>query len=273
MRMAAGKSLATVDAPFIGKAACAPTRKDPDRLSCCVHIDGPPPNRPDLAIYSQDEQFASNVVPTWDNPDILTNRWTPFGLYPETSVAVRNLSAVASAVNAQVSLFTSAFGLGMPRSLLSSQTITLAPGQASTLLFPLSQAILLAGDQRIGTYVSIVHPYDMRPINNAGAQLLADAYTSARGRSFGVTFPVMNPQAAGQQLTLSALPNQLNAIVAPATRLYAPFEQIVATLAIEVPAAVHGSAAAPVRSDVSIVARDADGAVIGGLTYVIWIDT
>jgi hypothetical protein len=82
----------------------------------------------------------------------------------------------------------------------------------------------------------------------------------------------MNPLATAQQLTLSVLPNQLNATVAPTARVFAPLEQIVATLAIHVPATVHGTGAAAVRSDATVVARGADGGVIGGLTYVIWID-
>jgi hypothetical protein len=237
-----------------------------------LRVDGPPPDRPDLAIYSQDEQFASGAAPTWDNPDLLTNYWNPFKLLAEISVTVRNLSPTASAVNGQVSVYISTFGLGMPRQLLSSQALSLPPGQQATLLYPLSQAILNAAEQRIGTYVTISHPHDARGINNAGAQLIADAFISVVGRSFGVTFPVMNPVAAPQVLTLGVLPNDLNAVISPATRAFAPLEQIMATLTLQVPGSIHGAPGAAARRDATTVARGADGKVIGGLTYVIWID-
>lgn len=251
---------------------CAPPRKDPDQRCCCVHVDGPPPDRPDLAIYSQDEQFGMGTAPTWDSPDILTNLWAPFHLLPEVSVVVRNLSPTASAVNADVALYISSFGIGMPRSLLSSQRISLGPQQQVSLLFPLSQAILNAAEQRIGTLVQITHPHDRNRINNVGGQHLADAYTSAAGRTFTVSFPVMNPLATAQVISLSALSNQLNAVVAPASRTFAPLEQALATLTLQVPAAVHGTSAAPVRMDATVVGRSADGSLLGGLTYVVFID-
>jgi hypothetical protein len=231
-----------------------------------MHVDGPPPDRPDLALYSQDEQFALGAAPTWDNPDMLTNYWNPFKLLPEISVTVRNLSPTASAVNGQLSIYISTFGLGLPRQLLSSQALNLAPGQQTTLLFPLSQAILNATEQRIGTYAVISHPHDARSINNTGAQLIADAFTTQVGRSFSVTFPVMNPLAVPQVLTLSVLANELNAVISPASRAFAPLEQIMATLTLQVPGSIHGTPSAAARRDATTVARGA------GLTYVIWID-
>lgn len=265
------RSATAVRADTVGQW-CRPLRKDPDRRSCCVRIDGPPPDRPDLATYSQEEQFSLGAAPTWDSPDIVTNQWTPFHLYPETTVTLRNLSPTVSAVNGVVSLYTSLFGLGMPRALLASQAVNLSPGQEVTLLFPLSQAILNAADQRIGTFVRIDHPYDAKRINNSGSQLLADAYTSAAGRQFSVTFPVMNPLATAQQISLSVLPNQLNAVVTPGSQLFAPLEQIVATLSIQVPGSMHGTPGAAIRSDATVVGRNADNTLLGGLTYVIWID-
>lgn len=185
---------------------------------------------------------------------------------------MRNLSPTAAAVNGQVLLYTSLFGLGMPQSLLSAIAVSLAPGQSNTLLFPLTQAILNGTDQRIGTYVRIVHPSDRHLINNRGAQLLADAYCSAVGRSFSVTFPVMNPLSTSQQITLSMLPNVLNAVVQPATRVFNPLEQIIATLNLQVPGSLHGTAGTPIRQDATVAAYGADGNLIGGLTYVVWID-
>lgn len=249
---------------------CSPPRIE-RRACCCVSIDSPP-DRPDLAIYSQDEQLALGAVPTWDSPDLLTNYWSPFRLMPETGVTVRNLSPTAAAVNVQVSLYTSAFGIGAARSFMSSLIVNLAPLQSSTLLFPMTQALLNSAEQRIGVYVKITHPHDRRQINNAGAQLLADAYTTASGRNFSVTFPIMNPLATSQQITVAAFPNQLGATVTPSVRMFNPLEQVLATMTLHVPSALHGTPAAPVRQDVTVAGYGGDGRVIGGLTYVIWID-
>src|SRR6266700_2397680 len=99
--------------PVVGarRSWCSLTLRD-RRSCCCVAVDDPPPARPDLAIYSQEEQLALGAAPTWDSPDILTNYWSPFKLMPEISVTVRNLSSSVAAVNAQVLLYTSVFGLG-----------------------------------------------------------------------------------------------------------------------------------------------------------------
>ena len=252
--------------------ACAPRRQRPTGTDCCLTPAGPPPDRPDLATYSQREQFALGNAPTWDSPDILSNYWNPFRLMPEISVTVRNLSPTATAVNGQVLVSVGTFGIGQPRTPLGAQLVTLAPGQQTTLLYPLPQAVINAAEQRIGVKVSVAHPYDAKEINNAGAQLLADVYTSAAGRNISVDFPVVNPLSAPQTLSLQVLPNLLGATVTPAAPSLGPSEQIMATLHMHVPAAMHGTGAAPVRADVTVVGRDGAGALIDGLTYVVWVD-
>ena len=252
--------------------ACAPKRRQTTGTDCCFTPSGPPPDRPDLATYSQQEQFALGNAPTWDSPDILSNFWNPFRLMPEITVTVRNLSPSATAVNGQVMLSTATFGIGNPRTPLGSQLVTLAPGQQTNLVFPLPQAVLNAAEQRIALNVRLVHPYDAKAINNLGSQLLADAYTSKVGRNITVQFPLVNPQSAAQHVTLQALPNLLSATVTPVNPLLGPAQQVMATLHMLVPAALHGTAAAPVRADVTIVGRDGVGALIDGLTYVIWVD-
>jgi hypothetical protein len=51
-----------------------------------------------------------------------------------------------------------------------------------------------------------------------------------------------------------------------------PLQQIMATLTVHVPTAVHGSSASPVRMDATVVGRDSSGKVLDGLTFVIWVD-
>jgi hypothetical protein len=259
-------------ASVLRERACRPHRQGIVGTSCCLVPDAPPPDRPDLAIYSQAEQFALGIPPSWDSPDILTNFWNPFRLMPESQVTIRNLSQTATAANAQVLFSIATFGIGQPRSLLGSQIVTLAPGQQRDLTFPFPQAVLKAPEQRIAVHVQILHPSDAKLINNAGSQLLADAYTSKVGRDFSVQFPVVNPTAGAQQISLTLLPNQLGAQVTPAAQIYGPLQQVMATLTLHVPANVHGTPQAPVRSDATIVGRDGSGALLDGLTYAVWID-
>ncbi len=249
---------------------CRPQRQR--ARGCCCFTPKDPPDRPDLATYSQEEQLQMGVAPSWDSPDIVTNYWNPFRLEPDTQVVVRNLSPKATAVNALVTLSFAGFGIGLARSPFTSRVVTLAPLQEATLLFPLTQAMLNAPDQRIATFVRIDHPYDSKLINNKGEQLLADAYTSAEGRGFSVTFPVVNQLAGPETIALTVLPNDLGASVSPVSRTFAALEQFTATLTIALPATLHGTGASPLRKDVTVVGRRGDGSLINGLTYVIWID-
>lgn len=263
-----GSSLSSIRART---SDCTPRRISHLGTTCCYRPQTPP-DRPDPAIYSQDEQFSLGNAPTWDSPDILTNYWNPFRLMPEAAVTVRNLSSSVSAVNTQVVVSTSAFGIGQPRNLMSAQIITLAPGQQSDLLFPFPQSLLQAVDQRICFHVTLVQPTDSRAINNMGSQAIADAYTSQAGRQIDCLFSVVNPTSAPQQISLSLLPNPLSAGVSPSAPVLAPLQQIMATLTVHVPTAVHGSSASPVRMDATVVGRDSSGKVLDGLTFVIWVD-
>src|SRR5689334_6103646 len=119
---------------------CRPQRPK-QRGACCLSVSTPP-QRPDPAIYSQDEQIQAGQIPTWDSPDIVTNSDIPWALHPETRVTVRNLSPQVAAVNALVQLSVSAFGIGPTPAPLSAQLVTLEPSATATLNFPLTQAIL-----------------------------------------------------------------------------------------------------------------------------------
>jgi hypothetical protein len=248
---------------------CRPQRQ-PQRKSCCVVINTPP-DRPDPATYSQDEQLALGLLPTWNSPDIVTNHNSPYTLFKEPEFKIRNLSARANAVNVLVHVSTSAFGIGMQRTPLSTKVISLAPLQEVTLLYPLSQA-LLSGDQRIGVHVVIEHPHDKNLFNSRASQIAFAVDTSNVGRDFQQQFPVLNLSGAPRQLTLSVLANYLSAIVTPTVRNFAPFEQIQATLNIEVPNSLHGTPGAVIEKEVTVIGRGPDGSVIDGITYLVRID-
>jgi hypothetical protein len=210
-------------------------------------------------------------MPSWNSPDIITHNISPYRLFLEPSVKVRNLSSTASAVNVLVTLQTSVFGIGLPRTPLATKVINLAASQEVELLYQFSQA-LLNGDPRIGVHVTIEHPHDSNLLNSRASQLIFIVLTSQVGRNFQVQFPVQNQSPAARQLTLSVLPNELIASVSPSVRNFAPFEQIQATASIQIPAALHGTPAARLEKEVSIMGRGPDGRLIDGITIIVEID-
>jgi hypothetical protein len=238
----------------------------------CISVDDTPTDTPDLAIYSQAEQVANGTAPSWDSPDIMTNDWRPFRLRQEATVTIRNLSATTSAANALVHFFTSPFGIGTRRELRLTRVVGLGPTQQVDLLFPLHQEVL-AGDPRTGVHIVIEHATDQVTINNAGSQVHDGGYTTESGRSFDVRVPVLNDSAMSRQILLTVLPTDLLATVTPASRMFGAFEQVLANVRIEVPAALSGSPANEIARAVTVIARTVGGEVIGGATRLLRIDS
>jgi hypothetical protein len=252
------------------KLQCRPPHRYPPARCSCLHTSKPP-KRPDPAIYSQEEQLALGVAPTWNPDDITTNQRRPWTLLLESSVTVRNLSAEASAINTLVHFFTSPFGIGTQRTALSSVTVNLSPNQVLQLKFAMSQA-LLAGDPKIGAHVVIDHPDDAKRINNRGSQTVFGVFTTDVGRTLQFEFPVLNNVNAARQISLAVLANDLGAFVQPAVHNFAPFEQILVTLRAQVPPALHGSPAAEVRRDITVIGWAPGGMLVDGLSFVVRID-
>jgi hypothetical protein len=249
---------------------CRPPRRERPSPCCCLALQDPP-ELPDAATYSQEEQFALGIEPSWDSPDIATNSLPSWTLLPEAQVLVRNLSPKVAAVDAAIHVAVSVFGIGTARSQLATQVISLAPLQATQLLFPLSQA-LLHGDQSIGFHVEIELAVDQRLINNRGSQTISGFLTSESGRVFNLQFPLRNPQNAPQRITLAALANDLGAVVTPTSRDFAAWEQVMATVAFRIPSTLHGPPDASVLRGVTVVGRGEDGNLIDGLTYLVGVD-
>lgn len=243
----------------------------PQAVRCsCLTVTDTPIDRPDLAIYSQGEVLAGGGAPSWDNPDIVTNDWRPFRLRQEASVSVRNLSPTTSAANAQVHMFTSPFGIGTRQVLRLTRVVNIAPGQQVDLLFPLHQEVL-AGDPRTGVHIKIDHPTDSNLSNNAGSQVHDGGYTTESGRTFDVAIPVVNDSGVARAIDLSVLPTDLIATVTPPSRNFAPFEQFVARLHIEVPGFLVGGPGNEIARGVTVIGRTA-GHLIGGVTRLLRID-
>jgi hypothetical protein len=102
--------------------------------------------------------------------------------------------------------------------------------------------------------------------------MVVDALTTAVGRSFPVSIPVLNQSTSNREIALSLLPSELSAVIGPDRRVFNPLEQFLATLEIKVPAGVHGTHDAPVRKDVTVVGRGPDGSVIDGVTVALSIN-
>jgi hypothetical protein len=262
----------------IARRWCRPTPRPIGRGTCCVEIDKPP-DCPDLAIYSQDEQFAAGNPPTWDNPDIVRNLKSA----QDVQVTVRNLSPTTSAVNGMIEFSTSRFGIGVSRTVESGKRISLPAAGQIVLPFRTTEVYVPAPqspDAFVGVHIRLEHPYDSHTINNRGSSMKAEALTSYVGRTFSLLFDVVNQATSSQPIALSLLPNELNARVhfGPAThpivspRVFAPLEQFFATLFIQVPNSFHGAPGAPIQKDVTVVGRASDGSVIDGVTCVVRID-
>jgi hypothetical protein len=185
---------------------------------------------------------------------------------------VQNRSNTAAALNTSVAVSISHFGIGMPRRQLATQTVNIGAGGQELLHYPVPQSVMDPAVQFIGVYVQVSHPFDTNVLNNKGSQVLGAAFTTLVGRAFQLTFPVMNPSSAPQQITLDVLSNELNAQGTPAARLFAPLEQIVATLTIQVPGTIHAVAGVWETRDVTVMARGGAGELIGGLTYLVYIE-
>lgn len=99
--------------------------------------------------------------------------------------------------------------------------------------------------------------------------MVLGATTLEVGRATTFRFAVRNPAGSPQQFNLVVLPNDLSASVSPTVHAFAPGEQIEASIRLEVPATLHGTPAAEVRREATVVVRDPSGALIGGVTFVL----
>lgn len=250
---------------------CFPNKKK-EQQGCCINIGANNPVKyPDPAIYSQTEQLTLGNIPNWDNPDIITNNWSPFRLMNESKVTVHNLSVSASAINTLVHFYTSPFGIGTAKTLLASKVINLAPGSAVELNYPLPQNVL-AGDQRIGVHVKIEHPSDNNYYNNEGSQVHDGSYTTECGRDFILSIPVVNNSNFTRQILLAIMPTDLIATISNANHNFGPYEQIIAQLHIKIPGFLVGTPATVIDRAVTVVGRLTGGELIGGATKLLRIN-
>ena len=247
-------------------------RPKPKRPHCkCISTDQPP-KRPDPAIYSQPQRLSSGQSASWESPDIQTNWWDDWRFMDSIQIRIHNESNEASAVNTLVQVRWAPFGIGTPYSTLGDQMISLgyAP-DAKDLAFPINDAVRALGND-VSIQVQISHPHDKVPDNNLGYQAIHGVRTSQLGRSPSMTFAVVNASAVTQTITLVVLANDLGAAVTPANRVYAPGEQVTATLTTNIPAAIVPPAGGFLLKDATVVGYDSSGRLLGGVTLLVRVD-
>jgi hypothetical protein len=269
------------------KASCACDVSLP-ASRCSIQLN-PPPFRPDPAIYTQSQRLAAGLDVTWNNPDITwfqpqvyaDSKWQ-FNMQPGMSISIHNLSAKAAAVNTTVSVSRSALGIGMPRSPVVTQVLSLAAGETRVISVPLLIAALIipgfiiidfqTGEETTeiaGTelgaaiFVDISHPYDSDASNNHGESVTSLAFLSIEAPPIPILLG--NVTAAPLDYVLSLAPNTVTARITPTQVTVAPGATAIAYLSYTLPAT------RPFSTSVTILARDQQGDLIGGLTQFLYV--
>lgn len=252
------------------RCRCGGRRREPKPATCgCVPVAEDDIRRPDLAIYSQDEELAAGGTPSWDSPDIITNSWRPFRLNDEAQVKVRNVSAVPAG-GALVHYYTSPFGIGMQKTLLQTRRVDVPQGTEVTLNFPLDHATK-TGDPRVGVHIAIEHPHDSAEINNRGSQVHDGSYTSEVGRTHTISIPVRNESNFPRTMTFEVLPSSLTATLSKASHAFGPWEQISVDMTVTVPGSIAAVPGSPPQHGISMLARSGSE-VVGGATKLMRVD-
>lgn len=256
--------------PTLRKATWCSRRSGSGGCSPAIDLS-PPPDRPDPSIYSQAPLIAAGQAATWDNPDIVVYatpqhtggswRIDPAWFLANTLVTVRNKSGTAAAINTVVAVSYAQVGIGMPRTPLSTQLVSLAAGEARQLSIPLPSTVFNQPEKAIAIFVDVSHPYDVDPANNHGAN--TSIITLAGGGVSGANpISLGNATAAPISYVLSVEPNPVGATLS-ATQVTVP------PGATRVVNASFGGRPSGTAS-FTVVARDAQGNLAGGFTSLLY---
>ena len=227
---------------FPGFPLCPDLRPRGNPRTCCLRPDSPP-KRPDPGIYSQVDSFAAAPPPSWDSPDITTNLFGQTTLDENVRVTVRNYSPDAPALNTQVQLEYSRFGIGFARNLLGIQPVDLNKAghaqEEQTLDFYVPTAVR----EKIGNisvFVTVAHPKDRNPRNNTGEQAWS-ASASTAGSAATFDFEVHNALASSSTFDLLTLEADWSATLSDSQVVLVPGQTRNVTLNVQVPASASGS--------------------------------
>ncbi len=233
---------------------------------CSLSLN-PPPNRPDPAIFDQEKQLAAGLTTTWNNPDItwfapptyVAGRWQPGPtdnkLLDNAKISIHNLSATTPAINAVVTVSRSRFGIGLSRSSLSTQLVSIPAGQSTDLVSQLGLTPIEMARGGEALFVDISHPYDADISNNHGASVVSFQFA---GDSMSI--PISNQTNDPQTYTLALMPNGVAAQLEDAQLQLAPGDSGFVGIRFTVPAA------SPFSDSVTVFARNSRGDLVGGAT-------
>jgi len=252
---------------------CSPLVRKWSAHGECITTDKPP-KRPDPAIYSQLQRLSQGMTATWNNEDIQVRGLTGFQS-DSIEVIVRNKSGECSAVNTLVQVKWALFGIGTVFSSLGSQVIDVGVGipDYKHVFFPINGDIR-ALDSDVSIQVDISHPHDKDTSNNTGFEAVRMVLTSDEGKSPTMNFPVVNTSAVSETITLVVLANDIAATVTPTSRVYAPNEQIQATLSTIIPASIASwGVGHNIRKEATVVGYDSGGKILGGVTLLVEVDS
>jgi hypothetical protein len=254
------------------KGLCLPA---PPRSSCCIKIPATIIHDPDPEIYTQPAIAAGGSLPTFNNPDIETVDLWPVRPLDPITFRIRNLSAEASANQTRVDVSWSLWGIGMPRTVMSTVFANLPragfPASEQQLSVPLAAAAKNAG--LYGILVQIYHPYDRDTTNNSGEQTV-DGFQTSGGRARNFTLPVRNPSGATQTITFEKGPTDVAGWVnlVPSSLTLAPGAQSNISVQVAVPPWV------PISPPGTLISYSIDimaligGNYLGGVSILILVD-
>jgi hypothetical protein len=277
------------DSLFVkSRGSCPGTPSQPG--GSCSIIVNPPPYRPDPAIYTQSQRVAAGLDVTWNNPDInwfqpptyAGGKWQ-INIQPAMSISIHNLSAKAAAINTTVNISRSSLGIGMPRSPVVTQVLSLAASETRVISVPsLITPFLIPGSIIIdfqtgkedgaafagtayGTaiFVDVSHPYDSDTSNNHGESITSLAQLIFEESPIPIFLG--NATAASLNYVLSLAPNTVAAQITPNHVTVAPGATGFADLSYTLPTT------RPFSTSVTVLAHDQQGNYMGGFTQCLYV--
>lgn len=246
----------------------------PDSGGCSPAIDiSPPPDRPDPAIYSQEPFLSAASAATWDNPDIVLYaapqhtgpswRIAEGWFLDNVKVTVRNRSLTAAAINTRVAVSYGPVGIGMPRTPLTTQLVSLEAAGSRQLIIPLPPAVLAQPEKALALFVDVSHPYDLDATNNHGESISIISLIGTGG-SGAIPIKLGNSTAAPIAYALSVQPTNVAVSLSTSHVTVAPGAtgSVIASYGTLLPT--------PSQTSFTVVARDALGNLVGGFTSLLF---
>lgn len=223
---------------------------------------------PDLVIYSQNIELANNRIPTWDNPDIITNIWNPFRLKSEAKITIRNLSTKVPAIDVNVNFYLSDFGIGTELKRFFTKKINIPPSSNLKIQLPFSHT-LLNKSSRIGLHVKIEHGKNKNISNKISSQVIDGISILEMGRGFEVDIPVFNNSNYEERISLSNYPSDLIISYSEQSLILSPYSMKNIKLRINVPLDIGNNGSTFMKRDITLIGKLLNGKIIGGVTILL----